>query len=98
MQAPRKGSCGHYSIVPADLPIVGAVEPTGKASFTLTGSERGSKALTWVPTVDFALEFPGLPSLRLGVLNWNHNQVIQTQKLPPGARHLAWIGRLFPQG
>lgn len=99
-RAPHKGRCGYYSITPEDLPILGAVKPRGKAYFTLTETKKSSNVLnilTWVPTTGFALEFPGFPSLRFEVLIWNHNQVNQTQKLPPGAQTAAWIGRLFPQ-
>ena len=81
-QRPRKGSYGYYSIVPGDLPVVGAVEPRGSTSFTLKGSEKGSKEtdrgakraqrkLTCVPTAGFALESYGFPSLKRGLLTWN---------------------------
>lgn len=75
--------------LPLNLPIVGAVEPRGEAFYP--ESEKSSNVLnilTWVPTTGFALEFHGFPSLRFGVLIWNHNQVNQTQKLPQVPRQL----------
>lgn len=99
-QRPRKGSYGCYSIVPGDLPVVGAVEPRGSTSFTLKGSEKGSKetdlgancrlcsGVLWVPLTESwsANLEPYLPPLN------------QTQKLLPGAWTPAWTGRQFPLG
>lgn len=43
VQGPHRGSCGYYSIELEDLPIVSAVEPRGKSSFTLTRVWEGFK-------------------------------------------------------